>query len=472
MAWKSTVCGVLRHPERPAVLLMRSDRRWGLPRSVVAGDLWAGSADRAVEIIGKRLGLSVWVHRCLYAADDPARERIDLVFETVAIDPSAALPANGRWVDRAALDEVPLSDEGRRGLLERYLDRLESGVVPPQRPPWCGPGWLDEVRPWIEANVRPHPVVGLDQIKQWSISAVLRVRTSGPTFYFKVSADLPLFVDEGAVSNRLASLFDGFVLAPLAVEAARGWMLFPDLGDIEHDRPIEAKEKAFRRLAELHLQSIPLTNQLLTAGCLDRRLDVLASQMDDLLGDRRIMGRLEEKDRRLLRRNKGTLRDRCAELEALGIPDTLVHGDFHMGNVGGTDDQMMFDWTDACVAHPFFDLHSLAWESRENADRLRAAYLEAWEGFVGAVDVDRALELSRLLMPLHHAVSYKAIADSLEPEIRPELDFAHAFLRSLAKDLREMGRLHRIERADLGGVEDGGATELAVGQTGGDLGTA
>lgn len=472
MAQKSTVAGALRHPERPAVLLLRSDRRWGLPRTVVAGEPWAGSADLAVEVIGKRLGLSLWVHRCLHAAADPARERIDLVFEAVAIDPDAALPANGRWVDRAALDRLPLSDEGRRPLLARYLDGLESGVVPPQRPPWCRPGWLDVVRPWIEANVRPHHVVGLDQIKQWSISSVLRVRTNGPTFYFKVSADLPLFVDEGAVSTRLAALFDGFVLAPLAVEHARGWMIFPDLGAVEDEPPIEEKEKAFRRLAELHLRSVPLTTELLTAGCLDRRLDVLASQVDDLLGDRRIMGRLDEKDRRLLRRNKGTLRDLCAQLEGCGVPATLVHGDFHMGNLGGGGNHLIFDWTDACLAHPFFDLHSLAWESPEHADRLRAAYLEAWAGLDGAADLERALDISRLLIPLHHAVSYKAIADSLEPEVRPELDFAHAFLRSLAERLRQRGRLHRVEWAGLGGVEDGGATELAVGQTGGDLGTA
>ena len=471
MAWKSTISAALRHPVEHAVLLLRSDQRWGLPRAVLAEDVWAGSADRAVEIIGKRLGTPVWVNRCLQAAEDSERERIDLVFEVTAIDADAGLPGNGRWVDRTMLDTVGLTDENRRRMLERYLEGLASGIVPPERPPWCRTGWLDEVRPWIDSVVRPHEVVGLDQIKQWSISSVLRVRTDGPTFYFKVSADLPLFVDEGAVVGKLAGLFPRHVLGPLAVEPERGWMLFADLGAVDEFRPMEEREEAFRNLADLHLRSVPLTRELLAAGCLDRRLPVLSRQMKELFADRRIMGRLEEKDRRLLRRSMVRLEALCSELDACGIPATLVHGDFHMGNLGGRAGQLIFDWTDACLAHPFFDLHSLAWEGAEDAERLRAAYLEAWSGVSGA-ELARALDISQILMPLHHAVSYKAIADSVEPDMRPELDFAHQYLARLAEQLRQRGRLHRVERVQGDGVGGGLATELAGAESGGDLGAA
>ena len=135
-------------------------------------------------------------------------------------------------------------------------------------------------------------MVGLDQIKQWSISSVLRVRTDGPTFYFKVSADLPLFVDEAVVVGRLAGLFPRDVLAPRAVMPDRGWMLFGDLGEIDDDPPPAEKEAAFRRLADLHLRSVPLTGEVLATGCHDRRLPVLEQQIQGLFADRRIMGHL------------------------------------------------------------------------------------------------------------------------------------------------------------------------------------
>ena len=72
------------------------------------------------------------------------------------------------------------------------------------------------------------PLAAIEQVKQWSISAVLRVRTNGPDLWFKVSAPLPLFVDEAAVTAELAERFPGYVPAPLAVEAEHGWLLFAE----------------------------------------------------------------------------------------------------------------------------------------------------------------------------------------------------------------------------------------------------
>ena len=51
---------------------------------------------------------------------------------------------------------------------------------------------------------------------------MLRVRTGGPDLYFKVSAPLPLFVEEAAVTAMLAARFPGYVPAPLAVEPRAG----------------------------------------------------------------------------------------------------------------------------------------------------------------------------------------------------------------------------------------------------------
>ena len=61
-----------------------------------------------------------------------------------------------------------------------------------------------------------------------------------------------------------------------------------------------------------------------------------------------------------------------------------------MGNVArGPAGYRFFDWTDACVAHPFFDLAPIRRgtddagddDGDDLRDRLRAAYLPAWASF-------------------------------------------------------------------------------------------
>ena len=76
---------------------------------------------------------------------------------------------------------------------------------------------------------------------------------------------------------------------------------------------------------------------------------------------------------------------------------TLVHGDLHPGNVARLDGELAyFDWTDACVAHPFFDLHSLQWQ-KDEATRaaLLDAYLGAWEGVASPERLREAAILPR-----------------------------------------------------------------------------
>ena len=166
----------------------------------------------------------------------------------------------------------------------------------------------------------------------------------------------------------LAGRFPGYVPAPLAVEPERGWFLLPEFDDLlGWDPPLEVHEELFRRYAGLQRRSAGLTAELLADGCLDRRLDVLEAQVDPLLDDPDAVARLMPDEVAELRRLAPALKDACRRLAACGIPDTLVHGDLHPGNVARLDGELAyFDWTDACIAHPFFDLHSLQWQKDES----------------------------------------------------------------------------------------------------------
>ena len=440
MAWRSQLYAVLRHPSEPRLLALRTGGRWRLPRVLVRRGVWVATAEVAVPAFEERLGTRPWLLRQLWFAEDEERERIETVYELALVDEEWEPRAHGRWVGRGDLDR--LHDDAQRQVLDAYLDALERDEVPPERPPWAMPGWRDDVRAWLEAELPRlgRRFVGLEQVKQWSISSVLRVETDGPELYFKVSAPLPLFVEEGTVTARLAERFPAHVPAPLAVEPERGWMLFDAFDLAGWDAPLELRCELFRRFAGLQLRTAALTDELLADGCLDRRLDVLERQLDPLLADRAGLHKLTGAEIRELRKLAPRLRELCRRLAALGLPATLVHGDLHVGNVARLDGRLAyFDWTDACVAHPFVDLHSLRWV-RDEAERAAQldAYLEPWREVAGEGTLREAVALAAVVTPLHHAVSYRTIVAGLEPASKPELDAAHGFLQEALARVREL----------------------------------
>src|SRR5262249_9744172 len=130
---------------------------------------------------------------------------------------------------------------------------------------------------------------------------------------------------------------------------------------------------------------------------------------------------------------------RC--LDALPIPATLLHGDFHAGNVILADGShpVILDWTDGALSHPFFDLLTFCrsepagrWD-RASLEGITRAYLQTWTeaGLASAGDVSAAYLAAQRLAPLYHAVSYGRI---LEIDGRAAAEFAAAvpwFLRIL-----------------------------------------
>jgi aminoglycoside phosphotransferase (APT) family kinase protein len=103
-----------------------------------------------------------------------------------------------------------------------------------------------------------------------------------------------------------------------------------------------------------------------------------------------------------------------------------VHGDLHLSNVARRDgDYLFFDWTDACVTHPFLDLIDVFREEDAAArDALRDAYLSAWADFAARPELLRVWELAAPLAALNQAVSYRVIGASVEPGTTEQLEWA------------------------------------------------
>jgi Ser/Thr protein kinase RdoA (MazF antagonist) len=115
------------------------------------------------------------------------------------------------------------------------------------------------------------------------------------------------------------------------------------------------------------------------------------------------------------------LERRCAELARGPLPQTLVHGDLHPWNVMADGDRLrIFDWSDACVSHPLFDLPTFLQRCEDASARqaMLDAYLDAWADFGAPGILLAAYELAQPLACVHHAISYLRITEALEPNDR------------------------------------------------------
>jgi aminoglycoside phosphotransferase (APT) family kinase protein len=118
----------------------------------------------------------------------------------------------------------------------------------------------------------------------------------------------------------------------------------------------------------------------------------------------------------------GELSDRLAALSSCGMPETIVHGDFHPGNWRlGPDGLRLIDWGDCGVGHPFLDLAGsfLSMVPESLRSRVRATWLEAWHEALPDADVERAADLIGPVGASRSALVYQGFLDGIEPSERP-----------------------------------------------------
>ena len=111
---------------------------------------------------------------------------------------------------------------------------------------------------------------------------------------------------------------------------------------------------------------------------------------------------------------------RNAEIAACGIPTTLVHGDFHRGNVRGDADRLvLLDWGDCGVGHPLLDQAAFLDRMPAGETRgVRAEWSRLWRETIPGCDPDRAATLLAPVAALRQAVIYRSFLDGIEPSER------------------------------------------------------
>jgi hypothetical protein len=340
--------------------------------------------------------------------------------------PSEEWPAPEGLGWRSLDDPDPSVHPGLRARLEELLaERRGRQPIASLRPPWSMPGWLDRATGWIDqvlADAGRSRTGPPEQIRHWGISALLRVPTADGRLWFK--AVFPLFHHEPAVTELLDRTSPGTVPPVLGREDHEGWLLLDEVAGTSAAEVPASDASVIGSLIAVQHRFVDRADELEAAGAPARPFATVAGELSSALADPEVREWLDVTDARaevLVRAVERT----AEEVAELGIPDTLVHGDFHPDNaLVGAGPPVIIDWSDAAIAHPLVD--ALTWVSwlREDPDRAQRAweaFRDGWTGFATPDAIDGARRALTIVTAGYHAVSYAGIVRGMERLRRPEL---------------------------------------------------
>ncbi len=226
---------------------------------------------------------------------------------------------------------------------------------------WTDPAWLAGALAWTDdrlAEVGRPRTGGVEQphVRPWG--TVLRVPTADGPVWFKAPADD--LRHEAGVHAVVAARRPDRVPPLLAADPTTGWMLADDAGRrlrevVADERSLERWHDVLGGYADVQLACEPDVAALLAAGAPHRPLETLAGDYATLVAG--LAERVDDLDPRYAAAvaTVGELADRLA---SYGIAETVQHDDLHDAQVFVHPDgrQLVLDWGDAVVSHPFLTL--------------------------------------------------------------------------------------------------------------------
>ena len=275
----------------------------------------------------------------------------------------------------------------------------------PLRMPWARVSGVRDLLGWASrhADLTGRPV----QRKTWNLAGLFRLPTPGGPVWLKA---IPAFAAaEPAAIAAFAEVDPGLV--PRVLASAPGRLLLADVPGTDcWDASPQVVANAVHRLAtaQARLGQPP-------RGIPDCRPQALAIAVRDLL-DGPVGSELTAEELSAAR----SLQGRWEMLADCGLPDTVVHGDFHPGNWrSGDGAPVVLDFADAHLGNPVLDgLRAIDFLPPGLRQTAAGAWITAW---TAAAPRSRPVEALRIAQPLAHlayAVRYQEFLDNIEPSER------------------------------------------------------
>jgi hypothetical protein len=371
-----------------SVVLVHQGRVLGVLAPVALEMPWWPEADDLVTAVRERDGVEITVLRLLHTVSD----RI----------------AGGAVTYLAETDRPPRAQLG--------VWRGDPLADQPLRQAWAHPGGPAALLDWADDRLA---AAGLDrtgraqQMRTWNLSALWRIPTRGGRVWLKAVPDF--FAHEGAVIDWI-----GEPVAPRLIDFDSGRALLVDIeGPTNHEmQDPAALSPMVELLTGLQHRAMDRITELIVLGVPDRRLTSLTDRVAPVL--EQWGPAIELSERRSLETLLTDLPARVAAINDCGVPDSLVHGDFHAGNVAGRPgDYVILDWGDSFVGHPLLD--ELAFVERlPPAVQIaaRSWFVDAWQQIVPGSQPARAAELLEPVVSLEAAAMYARFCAAIEPDER------------------------------------------------------
>lgn len=283
----------------------------------------------------------------------------------------------------------------------------------PQRAAWARPGgpgadlaWADEVL----AGRGLRRVGPARQVRSWNLSSLWRLPLPTGAAWLKVVP--PFFAHEGALLQALAG---APVPTVLGADGPRT-LLVEVPGEDRYEAGPSEQRAMVRLLVELQASWIDRTDELAHLGLPVWSCERLVELSEDVV--RRNGRDLDAHQRRAVEILLGSLERRLAAVRACGIPDSVVHGDFHRGNFRG-DPLTLLDWGDAGLGSPLLDV--AAFTDRvppANVPALLDEWAGAWQSRIPGSETLRAIGLLAPVAALRMAVIFRQFLDRIEASER------------------------------------------------------
>jgi Ser/Thr protein kinase RdoA (MazF antagonist) len=304
------------------------------------------------------------------------------------------------------------SDGSRDGHVTYHAEALEppgkltpcdcADVDHPLRLPWARASGVRELFRWAAEQVEltGRPV----QHKTWNLSGLFRLPTAeGPVW---LKAIPPFAAAEPAAIAAFAEVDPDLV--PTVLASAPGRLLLADIPGADcWDAAPQVAADAVARLAaaQARLGQPP-------SAIPDRRPPTLAAAVRELL-DGPVGAELSPRELDAAR----ALQPRWEMLADCGLPDTLVHGDFHPGNWRrGAGAPVVLDFADAHLGNPALDgLRAIDFLPADGRAAAADAWISAWTAACPRSRPAEALRVARPLAHLAYAVRYQEFLDNIEP---------------------------------------------------------
>jgi aminoglycoside/choline kinase family phosphotransferase len=323
-------------------------------------------------------------------------------------------PANMRWVSEDIITNLNLPSDLQRDTILKWFDWIHSDNS--IRVPWMRHGWFNKVSHWLidlADRMAMDDIGEIEQLRTWSRSATLRLKTGHGDIYLKAVPEM--FTYEPVITRVLSLRYPNHAPDVRAVHVDKGWMVMRDFGGqtLTRVQDLEVWKKAVREYARMQLDISGNTQSLVALGVPDRNIDYMASQIERMM--HHLPDDLTHEEQVELKRLSSTLKGMCYELVEYNIPLTLTHGDFWSGNtiIKNNGDILFFDWSDASISHPFFDIAFFLTEieteipHRHDArEQILNAYLEQWTRYEPMANLRQAYALAQVLGSLHQALFY------------------------------------------------------------------